>query len=160
MKSFLVGLGTVVILASLVLFGLVVAHIPAGFWDPQTAEVRWYKIDGFENVNGKLQFKFAQVGNSDELNRLAITADPEFFTGAPVNVMIRLPEYKNGSKLAPVLISRMSAGEAGSLLFKAVPQSPRSPKGYLGAIAGVVIGLLLIVIGLRSKPEKRVPIQT
>jgi hypothetical protein len=154
MKSLLIGLGSFVILASLVLVGLVVAHIPSGYWDPQTAQVRWYKVDGFEYINGKLQFKFAELGNSEELNRLAITSDPAFFTGAPVNVMIRLNEYKNGTKLAPALLSRMSASEAGSLLFKAVPQPPRAPKGYLGALAGVVIGFILVLAGLRSKPAK------
>jgi hypothetical protein len=153
MKSFLIGLGTFLILAGLVLFGLVVADVPGGFWSQGSAEVRWYKINGVEYVNGKVQFKFAQLDNSEELNRLAITLDPDFFTGAPVDVMIPLPQYKNGSKLASYFLSEahMSAKETGALTFKAVPHPPRAPKGYLGAIAGVVIGFLLILIGLRSK---------
>jgi hypothetical protein len=91
-------LGYLLIVVGVLLLFFVLLNIPSHYWSSGTPQIKWYKIDGFEYVNEKLQYTFSEPGQgeptSDKLTELAIKLNPSFFTGIPVNEMIRLLDTK------------------------------------------------------------------
>jgi hypothetical protein len=145
-------LGYLLILAGFLLFVLVISNLPSGYWSKGVAEIRWYKVGGLEIAQGNLVPKYIQLGKdeptSEELTKLAINLDPSFFTGCPVNVMISLTDYINfpkGAQLWNYLYKNGYENIASLLSFKAIPTLPHSRYGYIGAIASMVIGLILVI---------------
>jgi len=154
MKSTVKWLGYLLILTGFLLFVLVISNFPSGYWSQGIAEIRWYKLDGLEIKYGNLVPKYIQLGEgeptSEELTQLAIKLDPAFFTGCPVNVMINVNDYTNfpkGIQFVNYLYLNGDENIAPLLSFKLIPNPPHSRYGYIGAIASMVIGLILVIIG-------------
>jgi hypothetical protein len=68
----------------------------------QSSEVRWYKIDGVELVNERIQFKFSlpqpEKGDptNEELTQLALDWDSSFFAGVNINEFTYLRDIPGG----------------------------------------------------------------
>jgi hypothetical protein len=158
MRSPIKALGYFLIFVGCLLIAAVISNFPSGYWSQGEAEIQWYKIDGLEVVNGGLQFKYVQPGvgepSSEELTQFAIQLDPSFFTGCPVNVMISLTDYINypkGIQLATYLYTNGYQDLAGLLSYKLTTKPPHSGAGYIGAVASLGIGLLLVMLGRAKK---------
>ena len=148
-------LGYLLITVGVLLFLLVILDIPSDYWSPDTAQIKWYMIDGVELVDEKIQFTYSEPGQatSEELTELALQQDPSFFTGLPVNQMVSLTDTTNfpkGIQFANYLFINDKADLVSVLQLKAIPDPARSPYGYLIAVASVVLGVLFVIISRRK----------
>lgn len=146
-KSFVI-IGAVLLVVGFLLFVTVVLNLPSGYWSPGLSDIRWYKMSGVTVENEEFQITVDPLGKDDptssELTRLALKADPSFFYGCPAGRNISLVSYEKFYSVARTFTQKYEDLLVGSLVFKVTPNLSNSMYGYLGALASLFIGLLLV----------------
>ena len=156
-KSFVMT-GAVLLFVGFLLFVLVVSNLPSGYWSPGLLNVRWYKINGLEMVNGNPQYVLdpPETGGgptSAELTRIALNADPYFFEASPVGKHTPLGAYEKFYPVAQHFTQKYEGVLVATLVFEVTPNLSNSVYGYIGAFASVVIGLIFVMSG-RSQTKQ------
>jgi hypothetical protein len=159
-KPAILRLGIMSVLVGFLLLVSVFFHFPSEYWNQGVGEVRWYKIDGMEVVNGEVQLRLSPVQpekgdpTDEELTQFAIDFDPAFFTGSLINERIyldRLPGSK-GLGFKGYLFGKLGEKVDISSILAAyeVTITQRTRYGYIIASVIMLLGLILILSGRRK----------
>jgi hypothetical protein len=88
-----------IVVVCVVLLALGIIAVSCG-----SSDVRWYVTDGLEVVDGKVQFRLAEVTeahsgvSAEKLTQLALDFDPSFFTGVASGERITLGSPVSGER--------------------------------------------------------------